>query len=97
MKSATTMSQRLRRAERAAPSHGDSLRSRPAGQRYAAWRELVDFSVQLALAGLAAQGVSRRAAWAVWRRRWTRAARDHQRANRHLARQLAARDRVSQP
>lgn len=31
-------------------------------QRYQAWQELVDFSVELALAGLRAQGFSKRQA-----------------------------------
>lgn len=65
-------------------------------QRYQAWRELLDLSAQLALAGLRAQGLSPRRAQAVWRQRWIRASREHQQANRRLVRELARRDRVSQ-
>lgn len=68
-----------------------------ATHHYEAWKALVDFSARLALAGLKAQGFSRRQAQAVWRQRWARAAQDHQQANRRLVRQLAIRDRVAQP
>ncbi len=65
-----------------------------ATQRYQAWRELLDLSMQLAMAGLKAQGFSRRAAERICRQRWIRASREHHRANQRLAQQLAIRGRV---
>lgn len=66
-----------------------------ASQRYAAWRGLLDFSVELALAGLRAQGFSKRRAWEIVCQRWARASQEHHEANLRLMRQSARRDRVS--
>ncbi len=56
--------------------------------RYKAWKELLDFSQRLALAGLKAQGFSRKRAWEIWCRRWEKRLKEHQAANRRVARRL---------
>jgi len=69
----------------------DRKQSTEATQRYRAWRSLVHLATQLAVAGLRKQGYSSAQAWAICRKRWIRSMREHQQANRLLARRLEAR------
>lgn len=69
------------------------VKSSTVARRIVAWQELLECSTQLALAGLKQQGYSAREAWAVWCRRWARAARDHQQTSRRIAAELRVRDR----
>ena len=68
-----------------------------AAQRYQAFRELLDFSEELALAGMRSQGLSDTQGWKAWCRRWAKASLEHQKTNRKVVKLLAARDKVLQP
>ena len=75
-------------------------RKRPAinaQRQFLAWMDLVDFSTQLALAGMRTQGLSESRAWKIWCQRWARAAREHQQANLRIVRRLRERDKPFQP
>lgn len=63
-----------------------------AAVRYRAWQELLDFSAELSLSGLRAQGLSFSEAWRQWRRRWAKASLERHKANRHIAQKLSLRD-----
>jgi hypothetical protein len=80
-------------------SHGRSkIRiGEQAAQRYEAFRDLLDFSEELALAGMKSQGFSDDQGWKAWCRRWAKASLEHQKTNRKVVRLLAARDKVLHP
>ena len=69
-------------------------RQRHLQERYRAWLELLDLSTQLAMAGMKTQGLSDAQSWKRWCRRWTKAAHEHQEANRQIVRRLRAKDRA---
>ncbi|MBI4313401.1 MAG: hypothetical protein HY594_01150 [Candidatus Omnitrophica bacterium] len=69
-----------------------------ANQKYQAWLELIDFSVELARAGLRSQGLTKAQVEKRLRERWLRGSRDHERGLIRMLRRLGAREaRVSKP
>ena len=66
-----------------------------AARRYEAWCALLDFSAELAFAGMKAQGLSEGQAGRIWKRRWLKSAQEHRRADERIARRLNAKDKPS--
>lgn len=64
-------------------------------QRYSAWLELMALSEALSISASRAQGHSLKQAREIWRRRWTKAAKERERVSRRIASHLNAKDRAA--